>query len=893
MSFCFVTPAQARSVEYFVQCTSGGNMGQWTCKLCTGRTFADITKHSKLKTHIDRVRVELESRSVTVPPPGLASRASHGTLANRGADPSATVHEDADAGLPGIGIFDDGIEATHTHDLLDEPNGSSDELDSLYGSSPPKDVDFPESDSSVDLHDLLDGTSNSDTSSTAPLPEDEQRALTDAWLPWYPLRKKEHAAAMMMLGTGRNLMSTAEYTRIRTILRNILDVFLPDLGTRATASTRLRAMFKEKVIRQGLGQHLPSAFGPKHTVKVSFPKGTAGSDEPPRELLSKWPNEKWKKALQVTLESGQKALEGTFILVDFNPAPTRPICVGRVSAIWQQVGSMDVALQVKKCKLIPGLDPFYGMRELQETSGHTWICTQRLEAKNKRPEVTHKACNSFILNAGAHYSAEFHRNVTGAVWSALTADEWKGSITEGLSVWYKRCPPKDIDMDGSDEAHPEDDDPLYCPFVYPGTIRYSFNSYTLEHAVTLISFGAMSDWDDLFGEEMNVDKDDLGAQQPRETTQLRPSNSAMSITATADSPQTAPATLFRPPLQRNPPASASSRASASRASVKKYADLLKLTKENQEVLQKMIDNTLPGEEYLGTLSYLVFACQESKGLSGPKWVPGKVIRDAFKDVVAEIIFRPDLQAYSKTVADDHTTMVQSLEVLTFKYLKGLKAEYIDEHGPGDYIAGEACIPTTAMYLFIKDTLKNQRSKVRSALLHNILGVPEGSILKVPAAKSMALQVGRMFIPEVRALDDSDALAKLGRAKVKRIMFMRYVTVYYYLNQTENKKRCQWTLMDEVLADLRARPASDASLYFAQIARYDREAFTGQRTWSTIKASGLPAPFVDQVLVAGQGNNNALASAAGNDNQVGSSGSGFQGLEEAAVEEEEQNPSHLD
>ncbi|KAH9807973.1 hypothetical protein DFH28DRAFT_936979 [Melampsora americana] len=232
----------------------------------------------------------------------------------------------------------------------------------------------------------------------------------------------------------------------------------------------------------------------------------------------------------------------------------------------------------------------------------------------------------------------------------------------------------------------------------------------------------MSDWDDLFGDEMIVEDEDNFSQTPNETS-LRASASARSNTASVDSPHPGPATLFRPPPQRQTPASATSRLAASRASVKKYADLLKLTKENHDVLQKMYENTVPGEEYLGTLSYLVFICQESRVSSGLKWTPGRVIR-----------------AYSKTVAEDYTTMLQSLEVLTFNYLKGLTPEFLEEHGPSDYVAGVGCIPGTAMHVFIKETLKNQRSKVRAALLTKILGVAEDSPHKVPAAKTMVLQI---------------------------------------------------------------------------------------------------------------------------------------------------------
>ncbi|EGG02511.1 uncharacterized protein MELLADRAFT_110116 [Melampsora larici-populina 98AG31] len=116
------------------------------------------------------------------------------------------------------------------------------------------------------------------------------------------------------------------------------------------------------------------------------------------------------------------------------------------------------------------------MREIKETSGEAWIHTnhnchqgrcavtktksyrvERTEAKNKRPEVTHKSFNSYIVNAGAHYNADLHRAVTDAVWSPVTPGEWSESITQGLSVWYKRCPPKDEEMHTAEdnEAGPE------------------------------------------------------------------------------------------------------------------------------------------------------------------------------------------------------------------------------------------------------------------------------------------------------------------------------------------------------------------------------------------------------------------------------------------------------
>ncbi|EGF98423.1 uncharacterized protein MELLADRAFT_95711 [Melampsora larici-populina 98AG31] len=234
----FVSAAQATAAEHFVQCTSGPNEGQWTCKLCTGRTFKDKVKHSKLKTHIDRVRLELErvsaAQSATATP-GLCPRT---TVPNVSTSSSSMFPEEQN-------IQADMPDSHHHMDLSDDGLAeSSDELASLYDPSAPngfEDWSQDNRESSVDIDSFLESTSNdSESNPRPPVDVDAEPAGTDTWLPWYPLRKPEvgefgkppvfHAAALMMLGTGRNLMSTAEYNRIRAILKRVLKVDLPDLG---------------------------------------------------------------------------------------------------------------------------------------------------------------------------------------------------------------------------------------------------------------------------------------------------------------------------------------------------------------------------------------------------------------------------------------------------------------------------------------------------------------------------------------------------------------------------------------------------------------------------------------------------------------------------------------
>lgn len=53
------------------------------------------------------------------------------------------------------------------------------------------------------------------------------------------------------------------------------------------------------------------------------------------------------------------------------------------------------------------------------------------------------------------------------------------------------------------------------------------------------------------------------------------------------------------------------------------------------------------------------------------------------------------------------------------FAKRLDPDFFAEHGPGESKPSEACIPGSPMYLFIKDTLKNKRSKVRTVVSPSI------------------------------------------------------------------------------------------------------------------------------------------------------------------------------
>ncbi|KAH9807795.1 hypothetical protein DFH28DRAFT_1001874 [Melampsora americana] len=269
---------------------------------------------------------------------------------------------------------------------------------------------------------------------------------------------------------GKDIANRFNDERLMRMLLSGGSFFDQKLQTRAVASTQFRNLFKEGEIQRGLGLHL--TFENNATLKVTFPKGnraSSGCEEVPHELCDHWPNSQWKQCLQVVLEDGRKVTSGTFVLVNYRREPNCPMNVGRVVGLWARVGSKMVVLRLKKCKLVDGLHPFYGMREIKETSHQAFIPTdkvtcvlnvqhnchdarcavtltktyriERTQSTKKRPEVTHTDSGTFILNGGAHYSSEYHRVVTNHIWSSVSAEEWEASITEGLSVWFSRCPP--------------------------------------------------------------------------------------------------------------------------------------------------------------------------------------------------------------------------------------------------------------------------------------------------------------------------------------------------------------------------------------------------------------------------------------------------------------------
>lgn len=71
------------------------------------------------------------------------------------------------------------------------------------------------------------------------------------------------------------------------------------------------------------------------------------------------------------------------------------------------------------------------------TKSHT---VERTLVNHNRPEVANKELNSYIINAAALYSAEYHRQASGLEWGAVSRAEWEAAVGEGLKRWLTSHP---------------------------------------------------------------------------------------------------------------------------------------------------------------------------------------------------------------------------------------------------------------------------------------------------------------------------------------------------------------------------------------------------------------------------------------------------------------------
>ncbi|KAH9809240.1 hypothetical protein DFH28DRAFT_934282 [Melampsora americana] len=193
-------------------------------------------------------------------------------------------------------------------------------------------------------------------------------------------------------------------------------------------------------------------------------KGDVGDRlaQAPDILKDNFPKHKWSRKKEAYLESRQKVSMNTFVILDL-PFSTRPR-VGFIQSFWtgQSEGHLKLLSELKICALSTVVDNFYGFCGLHITEEVLWVPIQNIrcvinvqhncqsaecellssparhdgQLPVKAPyQIKHKELNSYIINSGALYSAEDHREVANLCYQEWTPQQWSETIELGLKNW--------------------------------------------------------------------------------------------------------------------------------------------------------------------------------------------------------------------------------------------------------------------------------------------------------------------------------------------------------------------------------------------------------------------------------------------------------------------------
>ncbi|KAG0145617.1 hypothetical protein CROQUDRAFT_658412 [Cronartium quercuum f. sp. fusiforme G11] len=233
--------------EFFILVESGDDAGKWFCRLCKSkRPFKDRCVHCKSAIHRYLVAMEQEKKAKLQKnsPPGMEpnpqvsfSQADMEALGFALPDCAGASREVK------LGICEgpSGRENTDgSEDKDDTMSDSSNFLKLLFaGLKVPNPVEvkkgvtmdrvpecFREAPSAIGGSDSEPSDADAETAPNPPVPTVE--TCSDANLSSFT--RKEHLAGLLLSGSGRNLMSREEYSRIRRILKEVMEVSLPDHG---------------------------------------------------------------------------------------------------------------------------------------------------------------------------------------------------------------------------------------------------------------------------------------------------------------------------------------------------------------------------------------------------------------------------------------------------------------------------------------------------------------------------------------------------------------------------------------------------------------------------------------------------------------------------------------
>ncbi|KAH9813500.1 hypothetical protein DFH28DRAFT_1171408 [Melampsora americana] len=236
-----------------------------------------------------------------------------------------------------------------------------------------------------------------------------------------------------------------------------------DLQTRVFGGRALRELLQTvPELYQAVG--LDKNLGLRH--KYIIGGLCANQTAKPQCLMASQNYERLQEFKSITLTSGQKVEKNDFVqLKDSN-------LIGQVQSVWKVEGESDSKTLVALKKTQKGqMLEFYGMREISITEDivlnriqdiqcliniqHNCHDAQCSVAKNhlKRVErksssisiwgVQHIDHNSYVINGASQYSSKYHRQASEFIFHAVTPEDWKEAMSQGLDQWKAEPrPPK-------------------------------------------------------------------------------------------------------------------------------------------------------------------------------------------------------------------------------------------------------------------------------------------------------------------------------------------------------------------------------------------------------------------------------------------------------------------
>ncbi|KAH9820635.1 hypothetical protein DFH28DRAFT_1218091 [Melampsora americana] len=272
-------------------------------------------------------------------------------------------------------------------------------------------------------------------------------------LRWASVRSNRH-------NPGLQIATTFMYSRLLRLLFSGASFWDYKKNCRATAGKEVVKLFSNNPwIQKDLG------YNSKWKTKGNIVMKEISEDPrspAPQILKDNFPEHVWSPGKELYLASRQRIPLNTFVLVDL-PSDTGPR-LAFVQSLWKgrYEDRTKMLSELKICKLSPVIDEFYGFRGTSITTEVLWVPVESIrcvinvqhnchlakcqmqtsparhdgQLPIKAPyQIKHNDMNAYIINSGALYSAEDHRELVNITYDSWSREQWEESIRIGLKNW--------------------------------------------------------------------------------------------------------------------------------------------------------------------------------------------------------------------------------------------------------------------------------------------------------------------------------------------------------------------------------------------------------------------------------------------------------------------------